>query len=122
MAPQATPNRALFKHPNGPASPLAPGSRLASGTNTSSITISPVLEARRLILPSIFGKERPGHPRSRMKPRMISSSVFAHIIVTRSEDHTSELQSLMRISYAVFYLKHKNTNHSQNHISQYLHH
>src|SRR3546814_7721298 len=50
MAPQATPNRALFKHPNGPASPLAPGSRLASGTNTSSITISPVLEARRLIL------------------------------------------------------------------------
>src|SRR3546814_2669385 len=28
---------------------------------------------------------------------------------TRSEEHTSELQSLMRISYAVFCLKHKNT-------------
>src|SRR3546814_7828078 len=28
----------------------------------------------------------------------------------RSEEHTSELQSLMRISYAVFYLK-KNTTH-----------
>src|SRR3546814_9728200 len=27
--------------------------------------------------------------------------------VTRSEEHTSELQSLMRISYAVFYLKKK---------------
>src|SRR3546814_7002484 len=27
----------------------------------------------------------------------------------RSEEHTSELQSLMRISYAVFCLKHKNT-------------
>src|SRR3546814_6400687 len=27
----------------------------------------------------------------------------------RSEEHTSELQSLMRISYAVFGLKHKNT-------------
>src|SRR3546814_3989171 len=27
----------------------------------------------------------------------------------RSEDHTSELQSLMRISYAVFCLKKKNT-------------
>src|SRR3546814_8705680 len=26
----------------------------------------------------------------------------------RSEEHTSELQSLMRISYAVFCLKHKN--------------
>src|SRR3546814_3339586 len=31
----------------------------------------------------------------------------------RSEEHTSELQSLMRISYAVFCLKTKNTNKSQ---------
>src|SRR3546814_5761189 len=30
----------------------------------------------------------------------------------RSEEHTSELQSLMRISYAVFCLKKKNTSHS----------
>src|SRR3546814_1664831 len=29
----------------------------------------------------------------------------------RSEEHTSELQSLMRISYAVFCLKKKNKNH-----------
>src|SRR3546814_8325431 len=29
----------------------------------------------------------------------------------RSEEHTSELQSLMRISYAVFCLKKKKTNH-----------
>src|SRR3546814_4441241 len=31
-----------------------------------------------------------------------------HRLVDRSEEHTSELQSLMRISYAVFYLKTKN--------------
>src|SRR3546814_10466972 len=31
----------------------------------------------------------------------------------RSEEHTSELQSLMRISYAVFCLK-KKTNHEEN--------
>src|SRR3546814_1935082 len=31
-------------------------------------------------------------------------------IVGRSEEHTSELQSLMRISYAVFCLKKKKTN------------
>src|SRR3546814_3841122 len=31
----------------------------------------------------------------------------------RSEEHTSELQSLMRISYAVFCLKKKNTNKSR---------
>src|SRR3546814_9297693 len=30
-------------------------------------------------------------------------------LVGRSEEHTSELQSLMRISYAVFCLKKKNT-------------
>src|SRR3546814_9549657 len=35
----------------------------------------------------------------------------------RSEEHTSELQSLMRISYAVFCLKkkHHNTNNNQSH-------
>src|SRR3546814_6967212 len=31
-------------------------------------------------------------------------------VVERSEEHTSELQSLMRISYAVFCLKKKNNN------------
>src|SRR3546814_7475822 len=31
----------------------------------------------------------------------------------RSEEHTSELQSLMRISYAVFCLKKKKTNHKR---------
>src|SRR3546814_9770364 len=31
--------------------------------------------------------------------------------ISRSEEHTSELQSLMRISYAVFCLKHKKKNH-----------
>src|SRR3546814_8452136 len=32
----------------------------------------------------------------------------------RSEEHTSELQSLMRISYAVFCLKKKNKTHQNN--------
>src|SRR3546814_5912189 len=33
----------------------------------------------------------------------------AALLVDRSEEHTSELQSLMRISYAVFCLKKKST-------------
>src|SRR3546814_3405170 len=33
------------------------------------------------------------------------------VVGHRSEEHTSELQSLMRISYAVFCLKKKNNNH-----------
>src|SRR3546814_2932154 len=44
------------------------------------------------------------------------------LAVHRSEEHTSELQSLMRISYAVFCLKKKtkNTNQNQHHIQQKL--
>src|SRR3546814_1836020 len=37
------------------------------------------------------------------------SAIF-DLIEARSEEHTSELQSLMRISYAVFCLKKKNRN------------
>src|SRR3546814_3889116 len=36
----------------------------------------------------------------------------------RSEEHTSELQSLMRISYAVFCLKKKKNKHKQNNLNQ----
>src|SRR3546814_5954307 len=35
-----------------------------------------------------------------------------HLVEVRSEEHTSELQSLMRISYAVFCLKKKNQTHT----------
>src|SRR3546814_2264928 len=35
---------------------------------------------------------------------------YAHLSCGRSEEHTSELQSLMRISYAVFCLKKKKQN------------
>src|SRR3546814_3151621 len=38
----------------------------------------------------------------------------------RSEEHTSELQSLMRISYAVFCLKKKNTHHIHHLTYQHL--
>src|SRR3546814_2944216 len=39
---------------------------------------------------------------------IIHPRVRAALHATRSEEHTSELQSLMRISYAVFCLKNKN--------------
>src|SRR3546814_10424712 len=47
-------------------------------------------------------------------------SCFTSNISSRSEEHTSELQSLMRISYAVFCLKKKNKNkHTLNiHLNQ----
>src|SRR3546814_4621068 len=38
----------------------------------------------------------------------MATAVIGGLITARSEEHTSELQSLMRISYAVFCLKKKN--------------
>src|SRR3546814_9753393 len=48
---------------------------------------------------------------------LVNPNVTAEV-VTRSEEHTSELQSLMRISYAVFCLKKKTntSNVTSNHI------
>src|SRR3546814_9370404 len=45
----------------------------------------------------------------------------ARLEATRSEEHTSELQSLMRISYAVFCLKTKTTQYKQQHKNNYKH-
>src|SRR3546814_7721862 len=45
---------------------------------------------------------------SRIRPPVRANALFGRR-PGRSEEHTSELQSLMRISYAVFCLKKKNT-------------
>src|SRR3546814_8765235 len=44
----------------------------------------------------------------RVKAMRSTSAARTPIRITRSEEHTSELQSLMRISYAVFCLKKQN--------------
>src|SRR3546814_10746087 len=46
---------------------------------------------------------------------LVISSIGESVVmfVQRSEEHTSELQSLMRISYAVFCLKKKNNKNKQ---------
>src|SRR3546814_1798832 len=48
---------------------------------------------------------------------MAEAAVFNVGKGARSEEHTSELQSLMRISYAVFCLKKKHTHTHQQHIT-----
>src|SRR3546814_10321780 len=45
--------------------------------------------------------------------RVIEGLTLDHASSYRSEEHTSELQSLMRISYAVFCLKKKKNKHKQ---------
>src|SRR3546814_8199317 len=50
----------------------------------------------------------------RFVPSFDEPSYKATFTLARSEEHTSELQSLMRISYAVFCLKKKQIYHSHN--------
>src|SRR3546814_7919839 len=49
-----------------------------------------------------------------MVPLETARRILAGTDWVRSEEHTSELQSLMRISYAVFCLKKKTTYHNTN--------
>src|SRR3546814_1984250 len=50
---------------------------------------------------------------SRHAPTLLEPRLLDICAGTRSEEHTSELQSLMRISYAVFCLKKKKQPHSR---------
>src|SRR3546814_5542244 len=52
----------------------------------------------------------------------LSGSIHSNQTSARSEEHTSELQSLMRISYAVFCLKKKKNNKNTKHSSQHIKH
>src|SRR3546814_5005506 len=59
------------------------------------------------------GSRQGPHDRDRLLRDLTAAGVSWRLtsgpLRLRSEEHTSELQSLMRISYAVFCLKHKNT-------------
>src|SRR3546814_16160409 len=58
-----------------------------------------------------------GHP---SPPRFFRRRRRPHGSPCRSEEHTSELQSLMRISYAVFCLKKKKKRRHKNNDSKYI--
>src|SRR3546814_10858160 len=62
-----------------------------------------------------------------LRCRVLPHALPRHRQGNRSEEHTSELQSLMRISYAVFCLKKKNTHNTtkdslHEQTSQHTHH
>src|SRR3546814_3466003 len=58
-----------------------------------------------LTIDATFMIESPSHVFSRCESGRRSRNASIIGAATRSEEHTSELQSLMRISYAVFCLK-----------------
>src|SRR3546814_6006327 len=63
-------------------------------------------------------EEREAATRERRQAMMALASEFeARVMGVRSEEHTSELQSLMRTSYAVFCWKKKTQHHNHSHLS-----
>src|SRR3546814_4572642 len=72
------------------------------------------------------GTPKKRHISSTEKARLSSICASSGLIVScchcmRSEEHTSELQSLMRISYAVFCLKKKKQHTNMIHLHNTLH-
>src|SRR3546814_4726056 len=87
----------------------------ASASTFTKPSVSPLALARPLAL---NGKE----PVLYLCPSALSCSSVLPTLA-RSEEHTSELQSLMRISYAVFCLKKKifNKFHAYEHLIHIIH-
>src|SRR3546814_2818619 len=57
----------------------------------------------------------------RHEVRHLAGQIVTTLHACRSEEHTSELQSLMRISYAVFCLKKKTNKHTHTECVKHLH-
>src|SRR3546814_3425294 len=89
--------------------------RLAATAEIVELDITPLLEAARLLYGGPWVAERTAAIAGLLArdPDAIDATVRAIVepgnamSAVRSEEHTSELQSLMRISYAVFCLKKK---------------
>src|SRR3546814_1991327 len=84
------------------------------GLFVASINLYPtkLAEAAHLLLPAAHPGEinltsMNGERRIRLSEKFMDppGSAMADCLIARSEEHTSELQSLMRLSYAVFCLK-----------------
>src|SRR3546814_11119200 len=90
--------------------------RSACGTSSAPTSSAPRTDATAVAIVSVGG-ENEAHAVTKARPH---SATMGRGIVDlmsnigfRSEEHTSELQSLMRISYAVFCLKKKHRGRSR---------
>src|SRR3546814_10033223 len=94
------PYTTLFRSPQGPIPPCGRGRggriTTALGEGAAPVNSKRYLHRREAVAELLSGRD--GNL----------------LVVSRSEEHTSELQSLMRISYAVFCLKKKTTTNQTN--------
>src|SRR3546814_5544653 len=80
---------------------------LLINANTSTAMTDKVVAAARLLAPDYMVEGVTGRFGAEVIASRSAYAIAAHAALDRSEAHTSELQSLMRISYAVFCLKKK---------------
>src|SRR3546814_4444596 len=84
--------------------PLARARLAAKAASTPSWQVKALVEATPISGPAWVGSTRSASRAMEEEATFTTTAVFCPF---RSEEHTSELQSLMRISYAVFCLKKK---------------
>src|SRR3546814_1363413 len=110
----------LVKAPKPPLDEQIPQASIAPGDisaeQAEAMADAAHLQRWKEIWAEIAAKRQSAEPLTHKE----SSRRRAQAMVDRSEEHTSELQSLMRISYAVFCLKKKTKN--QQNIVQYIKH
>src|SRR3546814_4031007 len=87
---------------------------VALGTHNGKPPPTEVLDAFLAVIPMLpfdeaAARAYAGLPFRRARFDRLLAAHALSLDAVRSEEHTSELQSLMRISYAVFCLKKKNT-------------
>src|SRR3546814_4030423 len=82
---------------------------------------SPDPDTVRALVPALWEAPRPAlglSPSLNVRLPNRYAKVTARRFAPRSEEHTYELQSLMRISYAFFFLKKKNKRERQTRLSK----
>src|SRR3546814_4684544 len=100
------PYTTLFRSDGSPVDgPTAPITWGGVGTDAQHAVFQLLHQGTTLVPVDFIASIMPGDDLNPAHHRILLSNCFAQGAALRSEEHTSELQSLMRISYAVFCLK-----------------
>src|SRR3546814_5803000 len=95
----------------------ANGKKVCGGTAMPKLDLDAIPQTNTTGYPAPYDAPVQGRWYRRLAPPTgLSDFAASHVVLkpgawSRSEEHTSELQSLMRISYAVFCLKKKKPTH-----------
>src|SRR3546814_7269893 len=90
-----------------------PRSRQAATTSATGCTVPTSWLPHCTWTREVSGRTAASSSSASIRPKPSTPTTVTSPLASRSEEHTSELQSLMRISYAVFCLKKKQQHYNQ---------